>query len=77
MKIGFRKILAVVAAGMLLTGQSMAAESNECGKIRPGEIWKDVKGDTINAHGGCVIFADGQNGMASIARRCGHCRRKG
>jgi len=60
MKIGFRKILAVVAAGMLLTGQSMAAESDECGKIRPGEIWKDVKGDTINAHGGCVIFAEGK-----------------
>ncbi len=53
MKIVFRNILAAVAAGILLTGQSMAAESDECGKIR-GEIWKDVKGDTINAHGGCV-----------------------
>ena len=28
--------------------------------IRPGEIWKDAAGDTINAHGGGVIFADGK-----------------
>lgn len=28
--------------------------------ILPGEIWRDVKGDTINAHGGCVIFAEGR-----------------
>jgi beta-galactosidase len=28
-------------------------------EIRPSEIWKDVKGDTINAHGGGLLYYQG------------------
>lgn len=28
-------------------------------EIKPGQVWKDVDGEPINAHGGCVIFHEG------------------
>ena len=27
--------------------------------IKPGNTWNDTNGSAINAHGGCVVYADG------------------
>ncbi len=55
-------VLAAVIAGFIMSfpGQAAVPEARDKGVIRPGEVWKDIKGDTINAHGGCVIFNDGK-----------------
>ena len=60
MKIVFRNILAAVAAGILLTGQSMAAESDECGKIRRGDMEGCKRRHNKRPRRVCVIFAEGK-----------------
>lgn len=40
---------------LLLGSQFLTAQQ----KINPGEIWNDIKGEQINAHGGCVVFEKG------------------
>lgn len=51
----------VSACAFFATGCVCLPSANAGGtSIRPGEIWKDLAGDTINAHGGGVIFADGK-----------------
>ena len=56
-------ILKSVAAGLMMLPvfpcASVMSES-ATPKIVPGEVWKDVAGDTINAHGGCVLFSEGK-----------------
>lgn len=56
-------ILKSVAAGLMMLPVfpcvSAMAEA-VTPKILPGEVWKDVAGDTINAHGGCVLFSEGK-----------------
>lgn len=54
-----KTIFRLTAVALALLTFSPAADA-EVTSIRPGEIWKDVAGDTINAHGGGVIFADGK-----------------
>ena len=27
--------------------------------IKPGQTWNDTNGSAINAHGGCVVYANG------------------
>lgn len=39
---------------MLCAATSLAAQS-----IKPGQTWNDTGGSAINAHGGCVVYADG------------------
>lgn len=49
-----------MACALLAASGIPTLHAGAAGTIRPGEIWKDVAGDTINAHGGGVIFADGK-----------------
>lgn len=51
-----RSFIIAVAFAAAASGFPDAAASPP-GKIESGTLWKDVAGDTINAHGGCVIFA--------------------
>jgi len=56
-------ILKSVAAGFValaLFPCCTVSADDSSGRILSGEVWKDVAGDTINAHGGCVIHADGK-----------------
>lgn len=57
-----RLMVAVAIATPLLAscGSKTQAAAEPPVTIKPGEIWKDTDGDTINAHGGGVIFADGK-----------------
>lgn len=52
---------AAIATPLLAScGSNTQAAAETPVTIKPGEIWKDTDGDTINAHGGGVIFADGK-----------------
>ena len=42
----------------LFSGFVRAQGANEK-TIRPGVLWNDASGKTINAHGGCVVYFDG------------------
>lgn len=56
-------ILKSAAAGLLMLPVLSCAPAKaeaDAPKIVSGEVWKDVAGDTINAHGGCVLFAQGK-----------------
>lgn len=52
-------VLGLIAIAIVFLSAAFDAVAGGNG-ILSGEIWRDVKGDTINAHGGCVIFADGR-----------------
>lgn len=54
-----RRVLGSIALAIMFLSAAFDTVSADNG-ILPGEIWRDVKGDTINAHGGCVIFAEGR-----------------
>lgn len=57
-----KKIILALAFAALpqLWGAEAYAVVPKKGEIRSGEIWKDARGDTINAHGGGIIFARGK-----------------
>ena len=42
---------------VLLSSTYAVAQKQD--EIKPGQVWKDVAGNRINAHGGCVIFHQG------------------
>ena len=42
-----------------VVGQGLAQELVARGRFIPGEVWPDTSGDSIQAHGGAVIFRDG------------------
>lgn len=58
----FKFLKKAATAGFMLAAMCAAYPSFAAsgGSIRLGELWRDNKGDTINAHGGGVIFADGR-----------------
>lgn len=51
-----RKSILFQLLSLLLVSCMQAPVENGC--FRPGEVWLDTEGKPINAHGGCVIFAD-------------------
>jgi hypothetical protein len=51
------RIVAVLAAALPALNASRAAEAPA--GFRPGEIWNDVGGKPINAHGGGILYHDG------------------
>lgn len=54
------KTIVKVFIGLMLSIPVYESVIASDGVIESGKLWTDVKGDTINAHGGCVIFADGK-----------------
>ncbi len=47
--------------GLILIGcaTNSSQEIAESGSFTPGEVWKDTDGNTINAHGGGILYHDG------------------
>jgi len=43
--------------GMIMALFSCAEKENT--NIYPGEVWKDIQGNPINAHGGGILFHEG------------------
>jgi hypothetical protein len=56
MKLNF---LSAILLFILLTGISCKNQSGNM-KITPGEIWNDLDGNPINAHGGGIMFHEGK-----------------
>lgn len=47
---------ALVGMSIMAVSFAMEATAGETGdNMLPGEVWRDVAGDTINVHGGCVL----------------------
>lgn len=51
--LGFALLISIV------TFACTTATAREQSEIKPGQVWNDVTGKPINAHGGCVIFHEG------------------
>jgi hypothetical protein len=51
-----RKIFGILAAAFLITGGKAGAQNTV---VKPGEVWRDTNGETINAHGGGILFHKG------------------
>lgn len=51
------KIGAMLLVLAFLSGAHAVAQKQD--EFKPGQVWNDVAGSRINAHGGCVIFHQG------------------
>ncbi|GAB2806481.1 glycoside hydrolase family 43 protein [Ferruginibacter profundus] len=52
-----KKISIVYLLFLLISGQPLMAQQADT--IKPGTVWRDDKGEVINAHGGAIIFHNG------------------
>jgi sucrose-6-phosphate hydrolase SacC (GH32 family) len=55
LKDSYMKLITLVV--LILSSQSLLAQKNN--HFIPGEVWKDTKGDPINAHGGGLLYYKG------------------